>query len=98
MGEGGVFPQAGCNLSAAFSCKQAKVAVALLEHEVVCLPYLLEGGTKRDSGINEARFNECLVGIACLAVPFALCIFDVGGNERTPGRVVGRHDERCFSV
>ena len=34
-GEGGVLPQAGCNLSAVLDLKQTEVAVALLEHQVV---------------------------------------------------------------
>ena len=42
--EGGVLPQAGSDLSAVFDRKQVKVAVALSEHEVVCLSYLFWGG------------------------------------------------------
>ena len=42
-GKGGVLPQIGCDLSAVLNCKQTKVAVALLEHEVVGLPDLFGG-------------------------------------------------------
>ena len=97
-GEGGVLPQTGCDLSAVFIRKQAKVAVALLEHEVVCLPYLLRGGTKGEPGIGEARFGECGVGAVLVAVFLGLCSLDVGGDGGAPGGVVGRHDERNFSV
>ena len=58
LGERGVLPQAGCNLSAVFDRKQTEIAVALLEHEVVCLPYLLGGASEGEPGICEARFGE----------------------------------------
>ena len=54
-GEGGVLPQAGCDLSAVFNRKQTEVAVALLEHEVVCLTDLFRGGSEREPGIGDAR-------------------------------------------
>ena len=56
--EGGVFPQAGCDLSAVFDCKQTEVAVSLLEHEVIGLPYLLGGGPERGPGVGKDRFDE----------------------------------------
>ena len=71
LGEGGVLPQASCYLSAVFHRKQTEVAVALLEHEVVCLPDLFWGGLEVLPGICEARLEEgcfCsidwLVGVA----------------------------------
>ena len=97
-GKGGVLPQTSCDLSAVFDRKQAKVAVALLEYEVVCLPDLFRGGSEREPGICEARFGEFGVGAVVVAVFFGLCGLDVGGDGGAPGRVVGRHDERSFSV
>ena len=97
-GKGGVFPQVVCYLSAVFESTQAKVAVALLEHEVVCLHYLLRGGTERRPGICEARFGKCNVGIIFLAVILGIGVLDMGGNEGAPGRVVCRQDKRGFSV
>ena len=96
--ERGVLPQAGCNLSAVLDRKQAEVAVALLEHKVVCLPYLLGGGMEGEPGIGEPWIGECGVYAVFLAVFLRLCVFDVGGNGGTPGRSEGRHDERSFSV
>ena len=84
-------PQAGCDLSAVFDHKQAKVAVALLEHKVVCLSDLFRRGTKRESGICEARFGECGVCAVCVAVLFGLGGLEVGGDGGAPGRVVGWH-------
>ena len=75
MMEGGVLPQAGCDLSAVFDCKQAKVAVALLEHEVVYLPDMFGGGTEREPGIGEARFGKGGVGAAGVAVFLALVVW-----------------------
>ena len=92
-GKVGVFPQASCDLSAVFNRKQAKVAVALLKHEVVCLPYLLRGGMKRGPAVCEARFGACRVGIIFLAFFFGLGILDGGSDESVPGGVVGRPDE-----
>ena len=43
--EGRVLPQAGCDLSEVFDRKQGKVAVAVLDHEVVCLPDLFQSST-----------------------------------------------------
>ena len=97
-GKGGVLPQAGCNLSAVFDRKQAQVAVALLEHEVVCLPNLFWGGLEREPGVGEARFGEFGVSAVLVAAFLGLCCWDVGGDGGAPGRVVGRHDERSFSV
>ena len=37
-GEGGVLPQIGCDVSLVFDRKHVKVAVALLQHEVVWPP------------------------------------------------------------
>ena len=84
-------PQAGCDLSAVFDRKQAKIAVALLEHELVCLPDLFGGGTEREPGIGEARFGEGGVGAAGAAIFFGLGGLDVGGNGGAPGRVGSRH-------
>ena len=89
-GKGGVFPQAGCYLSAVLDCKQPKVAVALLEHKVVCLPYLLWGGMERKPGICQARFGECGVCAVLLAFFCGLCMGEVGGDGLAPGRGGGR--------
>ena len=97
-GKGGVLPQACCYLSAVLDRKQAKIAVALLEHEVVCLPYLLRGGTEWEPGVSEARFGEGAVCAILVAVFLGLGLLDVGGDSGGPGGVVGRHDERSFSV
>ena len=101
MGKGGVLPQAGCDLSAVLDRKQAKIAVALLEYKVVCLPDLFGGGTEREPGIGEARFGEGGVGAACVAVFFGLGVLDVGGNGGAPGRVGSRRffgGKRSISV
>ena len=81
----GVLPQAGCNLSAVLNRKQAEVAVALLEHEVVCLPYLLGGGTEREPGIGEPWFGECGVFAIFLAVFLGLCVVHMGVDGGAPG-------------
>ena len=96
MGKCGVLPQTGCNLSAVLNRKQAKVAVALLEHEVVCLPDLLRGGSEWEPGIGEARFGKYGVGAVLVDVFLVLRILDVGGDYGAPRGVVGRHDERSF--
>ena len=93
MGKRGVLPQAGCNLSAVFNRKQAKVAVALQEHEGVCLPYLFWEGTEREPGIREPRLGEGGVCALLLAVFLGLCVAYVGGDGGAPGGVIGRHDE-----
>ena len=97
-GVGGVLPQAGCDLSAVFNRKQTEVAVALPEHEVVCLPYLFGRGTEWEPGIGEARFGEGAVSAVLVAVLCVLGLLDVGGDGGGPGGIVGRHDERSFSV
>ena len=91
MRKGGVLPQAGCDLSAVFDRKQVKVAVALLEHEVVCLPYLFRGGTEGKPGVGEARIGEGRIGAAGVAVSFGFGVLDVGGDGGAPGRIGGRH-------
>ena len=96
--ECGVVPQAGCNLSAVCNRKQAKVAVALLDHKVVGLPYLFWGGLEGEPGIGEARFGEGGVFAVLVAVILGLGLLDVGGDGSAPGGVVGRYDERRFSV
>ena len=90
-GKGGVLPQTGCDLSAVLDRKQAKVAVALLEHEVVCLPDLFRGGSEGKPGIGEARFGEGGMGAAGVAVLFGLGGLDVGGDCSAPRGVGGRH-------
>ena len=97
-GEVGVLPQAGYNLSAVLDRKQATVAVALLEHEVVCLPDLFRGGWEWEPGIGEARSGGRRIGAFLMAVFLGLGVLDVGGDNGAPGGVVGRHDERSFSV
>ena len=97
-GERGVSPQAGCNLSAVLDCKQMQVAVALLEHEVVCLPDLFLGGSEGEPSIDKARLGEGGVGAVSVAVFFSLGVLDMGGYGSTPGGVVGHHDEWIFSV
>ena len=91
MGEGGVVPQAGCNLSAVFDGKQTKVAVALQEHEVVCCPDLFGGDTEGEPGICEARFGEGSIGAVCVTVFFGLGGSEVGSDSSAPGGVVVRH-------
>ena len=87
-GKGGVLPQTGCNLSAVFYRKQTEVAVALLEHEVVCLPDLSGGGSERELGIGEALFCEGGVCAVLVAVFFGLCLLEVGGDGRPQEEVV----------
>ena len=91
-----VLPQAGRNLSAVFNHKQTEVAVALLEHGVVCLPYLFGGGTEGEPGVGEARFGEGVLDSVFVAFFLGLGLLDVGGDGGAPGRVVGRHGERSF--
>lgn len=57
-------------MSAVLDRKQTEVAVALLEHEVVGLPYLLRGAPEWESGIGEARFGEVGIGAAFVAFFF----------------------------
>ena len=97
-GKCGVLPQAGRNLSAVFNRKQTEVAVALLEHGVVCLPYLFGGGPEWEPGIGKARFGEGAVSTVLVAVFLGLGLLDMGGDGGGPGGVVGRHDQRSFSV
>ena len=82
--KGGVLPLTGCNLSAVFNRKQEEVAVALLEHKVVCLPYLLGGGTEGEPGVGEARFGEGGVGAFLVAFIFGLSSLDVGRIDVGP--------------
>ena len=91
LGKRGVLPQAGCDLSAVFDCKQAEVAVALLDHEVVCLPYLFGGGLEGEPGVCEARFGEGGVGAILRAFLQGLCLGEVVGNCLAPGRCGGKH-------
>ena len=98
MMEGGVLSQTGCDLSAVFNRKQAKIAVTLLEHEVVCVPYLFRGGMEREPGVGKARFGEGGVSSHLLAIFLGLRILDVGGNGGTPGGGDGRDDERDILV
>ena len=96
--EGGVLPQAGCNLSAVLDRKQTEIAEALLEHAVVCLPYLLGGGSEGQPGVGEPRFGEFGVCGVFLAAHLSLGIGDVGADGGAPEGVVGSHDKRIFSV
>ena len=96
MGEGGLLPQTCCDLSAVLNRKQPKVAVALLKHEVVCLPDLLRGGLEWEPGIDKDRFGECGVGAVLVAVFLGLRGLDVGGDGSALGGVIGCHDERSF--
>ena len=89
--EGGVLPQAACDLSAVLDRKQAKVAVALLEHEVVYLPDLFGGGTEGEPAICEAWFGVRGVSPVRVAVFLGLGVLDVGGNGCRLGGVVGCH-------
>ena len=97
-GVGGVLPQAGCNLSAVLDRKQVKVAVALLENEVVCLPYLFSGGMERKPGIRKAMLGEGGVRVVLVAAFHYFCLLDMCGESGAPGRAVGGHDERSFLV
>ena len=85
LGERGVLPQAGCNLSAALDRKQTEVVVALLEHEVVCLPYQFGRGLEGEPGICEARFDEGGVGAILRAFLRGLCLGEVVGDCLAPG-------------
>ena len=85
-------------MSAVLDRKQAKVAVALLEHEVVCLPYLFGGGLEGEPGVGEARFGEGGVGAVLVAVFLGLCLLDVGGDGGAPGGVDGRDGKQSFAV
>ena len=92
-GKGGVVPQACCNLSAVSNRKQLEVAVALLEHQVVCLPDLFGGGTEGEPGIGEARLGEGGVGAILVAIFLGLRLLDVGVDGSAPGRSGGgRHE------
>ena len=75
-------PLAGCNLSAVLDCKQAKIAVALLEHKVVYLPDLFGGGTEGKSGICEVRFGEVRVNAVCMDVFLSLGGLEVADDGR----------------
>ena len=100
-GESGVLPQADCDLSAVLDREQTEVAVALLEHEVVCLPDLLWGGSEGKPGVCEARFGEGGVSTVFVAVFLGLGGSEVGGNSGAPGVVGGCHfgvDEQSFLV
>ena len=77
-GDGGVLPQAGCYLSVGFDHKQAKVAAAVLEHEVVYLPYHFGGGTEREPRVGEPRIGEFSLDTVPLAIFLGLGIGDVG--------------------
>ena len=90
-GKCGVLPQAGCNLSEVFNRKQAEVAVAQLEHEVVCLHDLFRGGMEGEPGVGELWFGECSVYAVFLVVFLDLHIVDVGGDGSAPGRGEGRY-------
>ena len=89
--EGGVLPQAGCDLSAVFDRKQEKVAEALLKQEVVCLQYLFGGGKEWVPGVCECTFSEFGVAAVGLAVVLGLGIGDVGADGGAPEVVVGSH-------
>ena len=78
-------------MSAVLNCKQAKVAVALLEHEVVCLPNLFWGGMEGEPGICEARCCEFSLGADRVAVYLSLGGLEMGGDGGAPGGVGGRH-------
>ena len=90
-GVGGVLPQTGCDLSAVLDRKQAKVAVALLEHEVVCLPNLFGGGSEGEPGVCEARFGDGGAGAILWAFIRGLCLGDLTGDCLAPGGCGGRH-------
>ena len=89
--KGGVRPQAGCDSSTVFNRTQAKVAEALLDHKVVCLPNLFAEGTQEKPGIREARFGEFGIGANCVAVFLGLGGLEVGGDCGALGGVIGRH-------
>ena len=91
LGEGGLLPQASRDLSAVLNHKQTEVAVSLLEHEVVCLPYLLWGGLEWEPGICEARFGESGVNAVLRAFLRGFCFGEVGGDCLAQGGSAGRH-------
>ena len=90
-GKCGVLPQTGCDLSAVFDRKQMEVAVAQLEHEVVCLPYLFWGGSEGEPGICKARFGEGGVSAVSWTFLRGLCLGDVSGDCLAQGGCSGRH-------
>lgn len=98
LGERGVIPQAGCDLSVVFNCKQTKAALALLEHKVVCLSNLFGEGTEWEPDIGEDRFGEGGIGAMLLSILLRQHYFDVGADGRIPGGGVGRHDYQSFTA
>ena len=83
-GECGVVPQVSRDLSPVFDSEMAEVAVALLQHEVICLPDLFGGGSEEKPGICEARFAECGVDAVFVAVFLGLGFLDVGRDGGAP--------------
>ena len=80
----GVIPQAGCHLPAVLNRKQAKVAVSLLEHEVVSLPDLFRGGAEGEPCIGGARLEKG--SLCCVYWMAGLCSHKLG-----EGGVPGAH-------
>ena len=77
-------------MSVVLDCKQANVALLLLEHDVIGLPNLFGGGLERKPGIGEAWFCECDVCAVLVVFLASLCLGKVGGD----GLATGRHGER----
>ena len=55
---GGELVQALGDLPAVFDREEPQVAVPLAEYEVVCLPYLLRGGSEGGEGVGKAGSSE----------------------------------------
>ena len=55
---GGELAQALGDLPAVFNREEPQVAVPLAQQEVVCLPYLLRGGSEGGKGVGKARAGE----------------------------------------
>ena len=55
---GGELSQALGDLPAVFDREEPQVTVPLAQHKVVCLPYLLGGGSERGEGVGKARAGE----------------------------------------
>ena len=88
---GGELAQALGDLPAVFDREEPQVTVPLAEHEVVCLPYLLRGGSEGGEGVGKARAGE----FPDYAIKVAILVADGGHlgcvlvDLSIPGRHVG---------
>ena len=68
---GGELAQTLGDLPTVFNREEPQVAIPLAQHEVVCLPYLLGGGSEGGEGVGKARageFPDDAVEVAILVV------------------------------